>query len=156
MNQNLDIDNIIENTRQEMLFAIKERIAELTRGTGVPVRLNKLIIRDKIHMRGDSLRYYEVKNVYVDEVDNLCADLVGKDDRYDDGVLFGKGIEELAIDDLKMLLDALYGKNWSIDTSNYDMSMSGKREGLNGFFNFSSKTAALWRLSRRARTARLG
>ena len=33
MNQNLDIDTIIENTRQEILFAIKERIAELTRGT---------------------------------------------------------------------------------------------------------------------------
>jgi hypothetical protein len=86
----------------------------------------------------------------------LCADLAGKDDRYDDGVLFGKGIEELAIDDLKLLLDALYGKNWSIDSSDYFMSMPGTRDRVYGFFSFSSKTAALLRLSRRARTARLG
>jgi hypothetical protein len=156
MNQNLDIENIIENTRQEMLFAIKERIAELTRGTGAPVRLNKVIIRDKLYSRSDSIRLFEVKNIYVDEADNLCGDLVGKDDRYDDGVLFGKNIEELALDGLKLLLDALYGKNWSVDCSDYDISMSGRRERSSGFLNFSSKTAALWRLSRRARTARLG
>jgi hypothetical protein len=156
MNQNLDIDNIIENTRQEMLFAIKERITELTRGTGAPVRLNKVIIRDKIYSHGDSLRYFEVKNVYVDETDNLCGDLAGKDDRYDDGVLFGKNVEELAMTDLKLLLDALYGKNWSVDCSNYDIPVPDRRERQYGLFNFSSKTAALLRLSRRARTARLG
>jgi hypothetical protein len=156
MDQNIDIDYIIENTRQEILFAIKERIAELTRETGVPVRLNKVLIRDKIYSHSGSLRFFEIKNVYVDEADKLCGDLVGKDDRYDDGVLFGKNIEELALDDLKLLLDALFGKNWSIDCSDYDMSMSGRRDRQYGFFNFSSKTAALWRLSRRARTARLG
>jgi hypothetical protein len=156
MKQNLDIENIIENTKQEMLFAIKERIDELTRENGAPVRLNKVIIRDKIYSCGNSLRFFEVKNVYVDDADKLCGDLVGRDDRYDDGVLFGKNIEGLNIDDLKLLLDALYGKNWSIDCSDYDVSMSGRRERLYGLFNFSSKTAAPWRQSRRARSARLG
>jgi len=155
MNQNLEIDNIIENTRQEMLFAIKERIDELTHESGAPVRLNKVVIKDKIYSYGDSLRFFEVKNVYIDEADNLCGDLVGRDDRHDDGVLFGRNIEGLAVDDLKLLLDALYGKNWSIDYADYDMSMPGRRERFHGFFNFASRTAAPWRPSRRARTVRL-
>ena len=155
MKQDLDISTIVENTRQEILFAIKERIAELTRGTSAPVRLNKVIIRDKINSHNDALRYFEVKNVFVDEINKLCGDLAGKDDRFDDGILFGKNIEELAIDDLKLLLDTLYGKNWSIDCADYDMSLPDRRERLYGFLNFSSKTAALLRLTRRARTARL-
>lgn len=156
MDQYLTIENIIENSRHEMIFAIKERIVELTRETSAPVRLNKVIIRNKLCSHSEALRFFEVKNVYVDEANNLCGDLVGRDDRYNDGVLFGKNIESLALDDLKLLLDALYGKNWSIDCSDYDLSMPGRRERLYSFFNFSSKTAALWRQSRRARTVRLG
>src|SRR4030042_5255080 len=133
MAQNIQITDIVENTRQEILFAIKERIAVLTRSTNAPVQLKKVVIRDTICSHHDSLRYFEIKNVFVDEGGSLCGDLAGKDDRFSDGILFGKIIEDLTIGDLKMILDALYGDDCTIDLTDYNINMIDRREGIYGF-----------------------
>ena len=141
------VTDIVERTRLEILFAIKDRIGELTRDAEAPVQLQKVIIRDGGSSHRDSVRYFEVNNLYVDENNCLCGDLVCKGARFDDDVLFGKSIEDLAIDDLKLILDALYGNNWSIDQSYSDFGMAGKPSGLSALFfeKFTGITRALRR-----------
>jgi len=72
------VTDIVERTRLEILFAIKERIGELTRDAEAPVQLQKVIIRDGGSSHRDSVRYFEVNNLYVDENNCLCGDLVCK------------------------------------------------------------------------------
>jgi hypothetical protein len=138
------ITDIVETTRQEILFAIKERIGALTRGLDTPVRLQKTIIREGGTSLGNSVQYFEVSHVYIDDNDRLCGDLVCKGGRYVDDVFFGKSIEDLAIDDLKLILDALYGDGWSVDGS---LGIAEKSAGSPGFFleRFSGITRVLRR-----------
>jgi hypothetical protein len=133
MARKIDTPDIVESARLEVLFAIKVRITELTQGTTAPVQLRRVVIRDSTRSYHDSLRYFEVQNVYIDERERLCGDLAGKDDRISDCVLFGKEIEDLMIDDLKMVLDSLYGRHWSVDLANYEPAQPRHREGLYGF-----------------------
>jgi hypothetical protein len=133
MARTIEKRNIVEDARQEILFAIKERITELTQGTTAPVQLKKVVIRDATRSYHDSMRYFEIKNVFMDERNHLCGDLVGKDDRISDCVLFGKEIEDLSIEDFKLVLDALYGSHWSVDLADYEMITPRQRDGLYGF-----------------------
>lgn len=130
-----------------MLFAIKERITELARGTSAPVQLRRVVVRDAVSVSGDSLRYYEIKNVYLDDAGILCGDLAGRDDRCDVGVLFGKNIESLAADDLKLLLDALYGGGYSVNCCDFEETMPGRHAGLYGFL--AAGKAGISRMLRR-------
>jgi len=133
MARTIENHDIVESARQEILFAIKERITELTRGTTAPVQLRRVVVRDATRSYRDSMRYFEVQNVFIDERGRLCGDLVGKDDRISDGVLFGKEMEDLSIDDFKLVLDSLYGSHWSVDLADYDIAEPRQREGLYGF-----------------------
>ncbi|MBN2158878.1 MAG: hypothetical protein JW807_05745 [Spirochaetes bacterium] len=142
-----EIADIIEHTRQEILFAIKERMAELTRGTSAPVELRKVTVMDTSGPRRDALRYLELKNVFIDDTNALCGDLVGREDRFNDGVLFGKCIEDLPIDDLKQVLDAVFSNRWRVDLADYEPVVTGRREGLYDFI--MSKKAGISRALRR-------
>ncbi len=146
MVQDVTIGSIVENTRQEILFAVKERINAITRGTSAPVQLNAMI-REKNGSGRNSLFFYEITNVYIDDDDRLCGDLAGKDDRFSGEVLFGKDIEDLPVSDLKLILDLLYGDNWNVDVEGYDMNAAGRREGLYGFL--MSGKAGISRILRR-------
>jgi hypothetical protein len=133
MARKIENQDIVESARQEILFAIKERITELTRGTTAPVRLTRVVVRDATRSYHDSMRCFQVQNVFIDERHHLCGDLVGRDDRISDCVLFGKEIEDLSIDDFKLVLDSLYGSHWSVDLTDYDLTEQQPREGLFGF-----------------------
>ncbi len=133
MARKIETPDIIESARLEILFAVKERITELTQGTTAPVQLKKVVIRDATRSYHDSLRYFDVQNVYIDERERLCGDLAGRDDRISDCILFGKEIEDLTIDDLKQIMDSLYGSHWSVDLADYELDMPRHREGLHGF-----------------------
>jgi hypothetical protein len=148
MTHEQEIADIIEHTRQEILFAIKERITELTRGTSAPVELRKVTVRDTAASYRDPLRYFELKNVFIDDSNTLCGDLVGKDDRYSDGVLFGKNIEDLAIDDLKQVLDTVFSNRLRVDLADYEPCMPERREGLFDFL--MAKRAGISRILRRS------
>ncbi|MBP7738084.1 MAG: hypothetical protein KA369_19060 [Spirochaetes bacterium] len=147
MEQVVNIGDVMENTREEILFAIKERIFAMTRGTSAPVQLHGLIIRDKVGSGRDSLFFYEITNVFVDDDDRLCGDLASSDDRLCEGILFGKDIEDLPSDDLKRVLDILYTDNCKIDIDNYNMSSAIRRVGLFGFL--MDRRAGISRLMRR-------
>jgi hypothetical protein len=146
MAQEMNISGIIENTRQEILFAIKERITAMTRGTSAPIQLHGLMIGDR-NSRGRDQFFYEITNVYIDDDNRLCGDLAGKDDRFCDGILFGKDIEDFPIEDLKLVLDLLYTDRWDIDVSDYDLAAAGRRDGLYGFL--MNGKAGISRLLRR-------
>lgn len=146
MAQMMDINDTIETTRHELLFAIKERINEMTRGTSAPIRLHGLMIGQR-GGRGRDLFFYEITNVYIDDDNRLCGDLAGKDDRFCEGILFGKDIEDLPLEDLKLMLDLLYTDRWDIDVSDYDLAAAGKRDGFYGFL--MSGKAGISRLLRR-------
>lgn len=132
MARNYEIETIIEDTRHEMLFAIKERINAMTRGATAPIQMRGLFVRDRSCSGRDSI-IYEITNVFIDDDNRLCADLAGKDERFSDGVLFGKEIEHLPVEDLKHLLDALYSDSWNIDAAFHEMTMNTRRDGLYGF-----------------------
>jgi hypothetical protein len=138
--------SIVECTRQEILFAVKERVGELTRGSGAPVQLEKAVIGGRKAASGEYLRYFEVKNIYIDDSNHLCGDLAGKDDRRSDGILFGKEIEDLPIDDLKILLDTLYTDRWSVDLADDEMITTERCDGVFGFL--VGKKATISRLLR--------
>ncbi len=147
MAQTLAFRDIIEETRQELIFAIKERITELTRGTSAPVQLKRVVVRDAPAAHGDLPRQYEIKNVYLDDRNTLCGDLAGRDDRYDAGVLFGKNIESLAADDLKVLLDSLYGTGYSVSCADYEEIFPERQAGLYEFL--MTRKAGISRMLRR-------
>lgn len=147
MEQAVNIGDVIENTRDEILFAIKERMYAMTRGTSAPIQLHGLIIRDRIGSGRDSLFFYEITNVFVDDNDLLCGDLICSDDRICEGVLFGKVIEELPVNDLKRVLDVLYTDSCKIDDASYGMPPAMRRDGLFGFL--MSRKDGISRLMRR-------
>lgn len=124
--------DIVEKARREILFAIKERIRHLTEGSGAPVRLKRVVVRGAPDGKPDSLRYYEIHNTYLDDDGRLCADMAGRDDRFNDGILFGREIEDLDAGDLKYILDALYGDEWGLE---YDRKSAAplRRPGIHAF-----------------------
>jgi hypothetical protein len=147
MAQKADIRNVVESSRQEMVFAIKQRIGEITGGCSAPVCLDGVIIQDSVSRGKEPLRYFEVNNLYVDEADSLRGDLISRDDRCGDGVLFGKTIDDLSIDGMKLILNALYSEAWSVDLADYESCMPDKKEGIQGFL--SGKYASISRIIRK-------
>jgi hypothetical protein len=123
---------IVEEARREILFAIKERIRHVTEGSGAPMRLKRVVVKGTPDGESDSLRYYEVHNIYLDDDGRLCADLAGRDDRFNDGILFGREIEDLDAGDLKYVLDALYNEGWSLENV-VGHAAPLRREGLYAF-----------------------
>ena len=124
--------DVVEQARKEILFAIKERIRLVTEGSGAPVRLRRVVVGGRPEGPLDSLRYYEIHNVYLDDEGRLCADMAGRDDRFNDGILFGREIEDLDAADLKLLLDALYGNGWSAEAG-FERRAPLRREGFYAF-----------------------
>ncbi|TFH37770.1 MAG: hypothetical protein E4G96_11125 [Chrysiogenales bacterium] len=125
--------NIVERARMEILFAIKERLRFVTEGTGAPVRLKRVVINDRPAAGHEALRYFEINNVYLDDGDRLCGDMTGRDDRSNDGIIFGRELEGMAADDLKSVLDALYGMEWSVDLADFEGPLHVRRMGLQAF-----------------------
>ena len=128
------ITDVIEKTRQEILFAIKERVSEITKGNYAPVQLNDIVIGDVISAGRVSLNYYEVNNVFVDDNGFLCGDLVCRHGKFFGDVFFGKSIENLAIENLKLILDALYRDICLGGQENIDAGLSDRKSGFHGFF----------------------
>src|SRR5271157_72054 len=92
------IADIIRNTRQEILFAIKERLLEMAKINDEPFPLKGIAVGDERHNRRVSLDYYEINNVYVDDNNILCGDLVCRHGAFFGDVFFGKSIEYLGIE----------------------------------------------------------
>ncbi|MBN2077672.1 MAG: hypothetical protein JW838_01820 [Spirochaetes bacterium] len=125
--------DVVEEARREILFAIKERIRHVTEGSGAPVRLKRVVVKERREGELESLRYYEINNIYLDDDGRLCGDMAGRDDRFNDGILFGREIEDLDAGDLKSVLDALYGGGWSLENG-AGREAPSRREGLQAFF----------------------
>ena len=123
-----------EDPRPEMIFAIKERIAVLTNGNGAPVRLNKILVGGDGSPRRGVAHFYELTNVFVDDGGRLCGDLVCRNGRMLDEVLFGRSIEDLELDDLTLILDALYSDDWVTGGESAAPADAPERNGLPGFF----------------------
>ena len=132
MPQKQELTDIVERTRQEILYAIKMRITEVTNNGSDLVQLRGVVMRDSANRYNESMKYFEIKNVFIDESGCLCGDLAGKEDRTNIGILFGKSIENLAVDDLKLVLDALYGSHWSVEAGSMDIRRPERRPRLWG------------------------
>lgn len=139
----LDVSAIVQQSRQEMLFAIKERLSELSEGTGMPVVPPRVVISGGGKSCDDGVSFFELTNLYVDEGGTLCGDLMPKGERLGHAVLFGRGLENLPIEDLKLILDSLYAKEWKAVPYSPSSHMRRTRGGLFGFF--SSRRAAVHR-----------
>jgi hypothetical protein len=134
MSEGSYITDVIEKTRQEILFAIKERISEITSGNDAPLQLKDVVIGDVIRAGRVSLNYYEVNNVFVNENGILCGDLVCRHGKFFGDVFFGKSIEDLAIENLKLILDALYRGTWHSGQKYIDVDIPDRKTGFSGFF----------------------
>lgn len=132
MARKVEVTDIVEQTRQEILYAIKMRIVEVTNAGSDLVQLQGVVMRDNTCRYDASIKYFDIKNVFIDDTNCLCGDLAGKDERKNVGVLFGKSIEDLAIDDLKQVLDALYDDRWSVEPGYADDVRPNRRIGLMG------------------------
>ncbi len=132
MPKTIEALDIVEKARREILFAIKERMRHLTEGSGAPVRLKRVVVRGTPDGEPESLRYYEIHNTYLDDDGRLCADMAGRDDRFNDGILFGREIENLDAGDLKYILDALYSDECDLE---YDREHAAplRRAGIHAF-----------------------
>jgi hypothetical protein len=129
--------NIVEKARQEIIFAIKERINEIAGGVcNVPVTLTDVEIKEPDAEVTGAVKYLNIHNIYIDDGGCLCGDLVGKDDHFNHDIIFGKSIEDLNVDDLKDLLDNLYGDDWAVkkDESEYPEIPVGMGAPLNEQF----------------------
>jgi hypothetical protein len=128
------IADIIRNTRQEILFAIKERILEMAKINDDPFPLKGITIGDERYNRRVSLDYYEINNVYVDDSGTLCGDLVCRHGALAGDVFFGKSVEYLGIEDLKTILDALYKHTIDASIRPTAPAPAGRRQGFSGIF----------------------
>ena len=130
----LDVSAIIQQSRQEMLFAIKERLNEISEGPGMPVLPPRVVIGGG-RLCGDGVSFFELTNLYVDEGGTLCGDLLPKGERLGHAVLFGRGLENLPIEDLKLILDSLYAKEWNVVPPSPSSHVRRTRGGLFGLFS---------------------
>ncbi len=128
------IAEVIKNTQEEILFAIKEKIRELSNGSDEPFSLKGLAIADERRGRKVSLDYYEINHIYVDDSGTLCGDLVCRHGSFSGDVFFGKSIEYLGINDLNTILDALY-KDCTGPCQKANASSTEGGRGFAGFFN---------------------
>jgi len=91
----------------------------------------------------DGVSFFELSNLYVDEAGTLCGDLLPKGEQLGHAVLFGRGLENLPIEDLKLILDSLYAKEWKLTPSSPSSHVRRTRGGLFGLF--SSRRPAVHR-----------
>jgi len=106
----LNVHRGIDMLKRELVESIKERIDEIGNGTGI--QLYPVSVTDaSTHSRG--LRNtLEIRTIYVNEADVLCGDFGCLNDGNECGVVFGKSMEGLFIEDLYRVLAGLYGKGW--------------------------------------------
>jgi hypothetical protein len=104
----VDMDNVrrsIEVVKDELLEAIRERIVEA--GEGAVLQLYPLSVTEiSAHARGlrNSL---ELRNLYLNERNHICGDCGCINDGVDCGVLFGKSLEGLFLEDLFRVLQGV-------------------------------------------------
>ena len=101
-------------TRNELLYAIKNRVSEITSG-----ELDKPVYINNVTVQGPD---YSANNLYISSIfcssDNtLCGDLLPKEKRSQSTIMFGRTIEELSANDLNKILNFLYTEKWSVDDS---------------------------------------
>jgi len=102
-----------------VIRAIKDKIKRITDGDFTePVYLKNVSVIDTNCSAGDSSVLCVVNSIFCDGAGTLCADLIGETNQFNTGIMFGQSIEELSLDDLKNILDALNDENWSVILNN--------------------------------------
>ncbi len=111
--------NIHHKEEDNVIRAIKEKVQLITGGDcSEPVYLkNVSVIDTSCSPDGDSI-VCTVNSIFCDTRGTLCADLIGETNALNTGIMFGQSIEELALDDLRNILDTLNDENWSIILNN--------------------------------------
>lgn len=100
------------NAFQETVMALRERVMMLSeRMGGEPLIMERLTVkcRTEVGVRD----YFQIQNLFVDDMGGVCADWVAMNDKSGDGVMFGKSLEDLPLEDLQMILGSLYRGTWA-------------------------------------------
>lgn len=129
--------DIHHREEDNVIRAIKEKAAMITGGDrSEPVYLKNVSVIDGTSSpQGDSI-VCTVNSIFCDSRGVLCADLVGETNPFNTGIMFGQSIEDLALDDLKNILDALNDENWSVILNN---GIEGRKRGRRGFQRLMKK-----------------
>jgi hypothetical protein len=95
----------VDDVRGEILYAISQRFAGITGGKiHTTLFLHGVNVNSSVPLQVNSLFYSR---------ERLCGDCVRSDDEPGSSFLFGRSLEDLHVDDLMVLLNALYSDRWS-------------------------------------------
>lgn len=104
----VDMENVkrsIDVAKGELLETIRERITEA--GEGAVLQLYPLSVTEiPVHARGIR-NTLELRNVYLNERHHICGDFCCAGDSGDCGVVFGKSLEGLFLEDLYRVLQGV-------------------------------------------------
>ncbi len=102
----------IKKTKEEILFAIKERVNEITSGDiQNPLYLKGAAVCDTAKSVSGSVKYFDIQCIFYDERGRLCGDLLGIENKREKNIIFGRLIEEFDIEALRTILNCLYVRN---------------------------------------------
>ena len=124
-----EIKDIEKKSRTEILFAIRERVKEITDGEfDKPVFLKNVSVSDPEDNEMKDSILFSLNSIFYSGNNELCGDLMPLKRKNRGGSLvFGKVIDNLCIDDLNSVLRNLYRDNWFImDFSENYTSTKGK------------------------------
>ncbi len=111
----------VNDIREELLFAVKDRINAITEDSSNRIiELKDMMIKEQGCDRKKTKNNYTLHNIYVDESDTLCGDLCGEKSYLDDGIVFGKNLDNLPAEDLQLILDRLYSDEWLLNQEHYN------------------------------------
>ncbi len=110
----------VNDIREELLFAIKERIHAITTDDNRKViEVRDMVIQENGCDSKKLRNAYVLHNIYLDDSDSLCGDLFSEKKNLDDGIIFGKNLDGLSAEDLQMILDRLYSDEWIVAEDDY-------------------------------------
>lgn len=122
-----------EEVRSEILFAIKERINEITSGRiYMPVFFKKMIIKDPNYKGYGIVNYFLLHSIFYCINNRLCGDLLymGNSQNINE-FMFGKIIDNLDTDELTNILNVLYTEKWSImDSEDFELTIKNSKESI--------------------------
>ncbi len=110
----MELDNKLKECRTEIIFAIKERIVEITKTIDTPLNLEGFLVMEKSDCgkRKDMIYIY---NLYLNENDVLCCDYTNGKTKKDDSFIFERTLEYIYSEDLMRILNELYKVKWNVD-----------------------------------------
>ena len=130
----MELNNKLSECREEIIYAIKQRIIEITATSDTPVNLGGFLVMEKSDSNKKKDMIY-IYNLYINEDGFLCCDYSNGSTLSDDTFIFERTLEYIYLEDLTRILSELYKKKWMSSAVAVEEKQEEKRSLLKTFLS---------------------